>query len=408
MNYHRANSAEEGDANARSVIPAVQSAPAARNPYSSAVGAYMGPATDSSPDFQINLLDYLHILVKRRWLILSVVAASLVLTILITLMQTPLYTSTIRLQIDRQVAKIVEGGNITPIEGPDLEFMKTQYELLEGRTMAERVASALKLGDDADFFKTRGFSLVGSLKRLLGFRSAPAVQTGVSNRANLERAAAGVVLANRAVTPVLGSRLVDISYSDPEPSRAQKVAVAYADAFIASNLDKRFQANAYAKTFLEDQLTQLKLRLEQSEKALLDFGQKEEIVQTGDKASIAEGNLSAANGVLGTLISERIKNEQLWKQVQSAEAINVPQLLSNPVIETLRGKRSALQTEYQQRLETYKPSYPAMMELSSQIADIDRQLAKEVQTLKSSYHAAYQSSLNQENEMKKRIETLRA
>jgi succinoglycan biosynthesis transport protein ExoP len=408
MNYHRANSAEEGDANARSVIPAVQSAPVARDPYGSSVGAYMGPATDSTPDFQINLLDYLQILVKRRWLILSVIAASLVLTVLITLMQTPLYTSTIRLQIDRQVAKIVEGGNITPIEGPDLEFMKTQYELLEGRTMAQRVASALKLGDDADFFKTRGFSLVGSLKRLLGSRSAPPVQTGASNRANLERAAAGIVLANRAVTPVLGSRLVDISYSDPEPSRAQKVAVAYADAFIASNLDKRFQANAYAKTFLEDQLTQLKLRLEQSEKALLDFGQKEQIVQTNDKASIAENNLAAANGALSTLISERIKNEQLWKQLQSATAINLPQLLSSPVIEGLRAKRNTLESEYQQKVETFKPSYPAMVELSNQIAEVDRQLAVEMRTLKSSYQAAYESSLNQENEMKKRIETLRA
>ena len=30
--------------------------------------------------------------------------------------------------------------------------MRTQYELLQGRTMAERVASALKLGEDPDFF----------------------------------------------------------------------------------------------------------------------------------------------------------------------------------------------------------------------------------------------------------------
>ena len=68
---------------------------------------------------------------------------------------------------------------------------------------------------------------------------------------------------------------------------------------------------------------------------------------------------------------------------KSANAINVPQLLSNPVIEGLRAKRSALQTEYQQKLETFKPSYPAMVELSNQIAEIDRQLAAEVNTLKS-------------------------
>ena len=116
-----------------------------------------------------------------------------------------------------------------------------------------------------------------------------------ANRADLDAAAAGIVLGNRAVLPVVGSRLVDITYTDPNPARAQRVAAAFADAFIASNLDKRFQANAYAKAFLEDQLTQMKLRLEESEKALLDFGQKEQIVQTTAKASIAEDNLAAAN-----------------------------------------------------------------------------------------------------------------
>jgi len=407
MNYHRADLPEDSEAKAGAMVPAAQFVPATRDPYSSSVGSYIGPAAGAGSDFQIDLLEYLRILIKRRWLILSVVGGSLVLAILITLMQTPLYTSTVRLQIDQNVARIVEGGNITPVEGQDLEFLKTQYELLEGRTMAERVASALKLGEDQDFFDARGFSIVNFVQGLLGFRPA-AVRATNSNKANLEAAAAGIVLGNRTVTPVIGSRLVDISYSDPAPARAQKVAAAYADAFIASNLDKRFQANSYAKTFLEDQLSQLKLRLEQSERALLDFGQKEQIVQSNDKASIAENNLASANAALGVLISERIKNEQLWKQLEAANVINLPQLLTNPVIEGLRAKRNSLESDYQDKSETFKSSYPAMVELSNQIAEIDRQLAAEVNTLKSSYQGAYESSLDQENEMKKRIEGLRA
>ena len=74
--------------------------------------------------------------------------------------------------------------------------------------------------------------------------------------------------------------------------------MAYADAFIASTIDKRFQANAYAKTFLEDQIKQLKLRLEELEKVLLDFAQKEQIVAVTEKSSIAENNLAAAQTAL--------------------------------------------------------------------------------------------------------------
>ena len=284
--------------------------------------------------------------------------------------------------------------------------MRTQFELLNGRTMAERVASALKLGEDQDFFRPRNFSITGAIFKIIGLAGGSG--GGTANKSDREGAAAGIVLGNRAVRPVMGSRLVDIDYSDPNPSRAQRIASAYADAFVASNLDKRFQANSYAKVFLEDQLKTLKLRLEDSEKALIAFGQKEEIVATNDKASIAETNLANANAALGVLISDRIKNEQLWKQLDQATAINLPQLLTNPVIESLRTKRNTLSTEYQDKLETFKPSYPEMMQLSSQIAEIDRQLATELKTLKASYKAAYELSLSQENEMKRRVETLKA
>lgn len=150
------------------------------------------------------------------------------------------------------------------------------------------------------------------------------------------------------------------------------------------------------------------LRHERSQKRLLDFAQNEEIVDTNNKASIAETNLASANAALSTLVSERIKNEQLWKQLEAATVINLPQLLSNGMIETLRSKRNALQTEYQNKLETFKPSYPKMMQLSNQIVEIDRQLAAELKTLKASYKAAYESSLRQEEVMRHRIETLKA
>jgi polysaccharide biosynthesis transport protein len=405
MNYQRISPPNENDAKPGGLVPAPQTVPVARDPYGTAVGRHgYGYGAAAPSTFQIDLLEYLRILVKHRWLILSIVAAAVVLGAVTTLMKTPLYTSHIRLQIDRASDKIVQGGNITPETNDDDLFMQTQYEVLQSETMAARVASALKLGDDPTFLRPRDFSIIGFFENLFSSASTPAQE---SKKADLQDAAAGVVAANRIVQPVLGSRLVDIGYSDPDPGRAQRIAAAYGDAFIASNLDKRFEANSYAKVFLEDQLQQLKLRVEESQKALLNYGQKEEIVQSNDKASIAESNLGAANAALGTIVAERIKNEQQWKQLEPATAINLPQLLSNPVIEGLRTKRSTLQTEYQQKLQTFKPSYPDMVQLSSQIAEIDRQLTIEVNTLKESFKAAYQVSLDQEDEMKARIDTLK-
>ena len=134
---------------------------------------------------------------------------------------------------------------------------------------------------------------------------------------------------------------------------------------------------------------------------------REKTVEVGDKASVAENNLAAANAALEQLVSERMKSEELWRQVEGATAIDVPQLLSNQVIEGLRAKRKELETEYQEKAENYGPGFPSMGQISAKMREIDRQLAAEVKTIKHSLRAAYTSLLDQENAMKARIEKLR-
>ncbi|MBJ7545095.1 polysaccharide biosynthesis tyrosine autokinase [Rhodomicrobium udaipurense] len=331
---------------------------------------------------------------------MGMILMSCVLGAIHTLLKTPLYAANVRIQIEREGAKIVESGTTSPTETGSADFLRTQYELLKSRAMAERVTSALYLYKDDSFFKPRDVSTLGLIT---GYFSRP-----TSSQASKVATAADILMNAVTIKPVPGSRLVDIRYLDPNPQRAQIIANGYADAYIASNLNRRFEANAYAKTFLDDQIKQLQIRLQESEQALIDFAEKEGMVEVNDKASIAENSLAAANTAAGQLISERIKNEQLWRQVESTNAINLPQLLTNQVVDTLRGQRKALETEYQEKLENFKPSYPEMVQISNKIKEVYRQLAAEVKAIRNSLKAAYQSSLAQEVEMKGRIEELRA
>lgn len=345
---------------------------------------------------------YLYMVLKRRWLILGVTLAFFVLGGVRTLLQTPLYVATVRLQIEREAAKIVDGNASSINEMGGVEFLKTQFELLKSSSMAERVVSLLRLHEDDGFLKPQDASLLGILSS--AFSASGKQLPAPSAR---EKWVATIVRSNVSVLPVAGSRLVDVSYIDPSPARAQQIANGYAEAYVASNLDKRFEANSYAKMFLEDQVKQLKIRLEESEQAIVNFAESQKMVEVGDKASIAENNLAAANTAVGQLISERMKNEQSWRQVENVTVVNLPQFLSNNVIETLRAQRKALETDYQEKLENYKPSYPAMMQISNKMKEVDRQLAAEVKTIKNSLKGAYESSLAQENEMKERVEALR-
>jgi capsular exopolysaccharide synthesis family protein len=341
----------------------------------------------------VDLRNILRILNKRKWFIGGSLATCLVGGLLWTLLKTPLYTATLRLEIARSAPKILKGEDMGESDAAELE---TEIELLKSRNLAERVASLTNSARD-----------LGPTKSL-NPGTATSSEFGHRTRADLEREAANEILVGLAVKLVPGTRLVDVSYNDPQPARAQRIANAYGDAYVAANLDKRFQSNAHAKTFLEDRLKQIKLRLEDSQRTLLAFAEKEQIIATTDKASIAETDLAAANAALGGLIAERIKNEQLWRQAQSASGIDLPQILTNKVIEELRGRRGQLVTDYQEKSETFRADYPAMIQLNNKIKEIDRQVGVEVKAIKSSLKAAFEASLSQENEMKQRIEKLRA
>ncbi len=70
----------------------------------------------------------------------------------------------------------------------------------------------------------------------------------------------------------------------------------------------------------------------------------------------------------------------------------MPQLLTNKVIEGLRDQRNSLVTEYKEKLETFKPSYPAMVQINNKIEEIDRQIAHQIQAIKDSLKASYEAS----------------
>src|SRR4029078_6037453 len=113
------------------------------------------------------------------------------------------------------------------------------------------------------------------------------------------------------------------------------------------------------KVFLDDKIKQLKLKVEDSERALVALAQKQQIiaVDVEAKTSSAESNLTSANEELATITSERIKNDQLWRQAEKADAINVPQLLAEPAVADLLKQRTAIEIEYKQKLKTFTPAY---------------------------------------------------
>ena len=82
-----------------------------------------------------------------------------------------------------------------------------------------------------------------------------------------EAAAAGMVQGSVTVAPQRDSSLIAIAIEGANPELAARLANAYADNFIQSNMERRYEATSYARNFLQQRIAAVKGRLEQSERA---------------------------------------------------------------------------------------------------------------------------------------------
>src|SRR5262249_40196074 len=144
----------------------------------------------------------------------------------------------------------------------------------------------------------------------------------------------------------------------PSPEWAQRVANGVADSFVSSNLDRRYGATAYARNFLKERLEELKLKLEESEKALVAYVDEKELIGgtsagSNDKeskgGSLADSDLTALNTALQKVLAERIYAQNLWEQANNSTDIGLPQILEDAGIKTLRGQRAVLMADYQNK-----------------------------------------------------------
>src|SRR5690606_17584613 len=174
-----------------------------------------------------------------------------------------------------------------------------------------------------------------------------------------------------------------------------------------STLERRMGATSYAKTYLEDQLKQTKAKLEDSERKLVEFAQKEGLVNTGESGtSLAAQNLTELNGALAAAQNQRIRAEARWLQASTGGAMPADMLAASN-IGGLRQQKATLQADYQQRLAKFKPDYPDMQQLQRQIAEIDRQIGEEAGRIRASVKAEYDAAAAQERMLKGQIAALR-
>lgn len=351
---------------------------------------------------------YLRIAIRWRWLILGSIALAALVGLIFTLLATPQYTATSRIEINREGSRIVDTSDVeNKASSVDMEFYQTQYGLLTSRSLAERVARQLRLADDQAFFEM--FNATAEFERLSGGGSAAA-----GLREARVREAARLLLLRVNVVPIRLSRLVDIQFTSPSPQLSARIATAWSTAFIESSLERRFEATSYARRFLEQRLAQLRQRLEESERQLVGYATNQAIIaipvggadQSGRQAerSLTADSLAALNAELAAAIGDRVRAES---RLSGARGGAVTEALTNPAITQMRQRRSDVAAEYSRLLTQFEPGYPPLQALAAQLREIDQGIAREEGRVQSSLQNAYRDSLARERSLSANVENLK-
>jgi capsular exopolysaccharide synthesis family protein len=360
------------------------------------------PAELATPEDsrRTRLLNYWHALARRRLLIAGIVLAAVAAGLIITLLTHPLYTARAQIEISR-VKK-----NVTNVQGVDQdsnwydsEFYETQYALLKVDSLAVRVARKLQLADNPDFFTAHGVKL-----------PAAAGPLDPTERKRREALAAGMLRARIGISPVRNSSLVNVTYTSRSPVWSARIANAWPQEFIAATMDRDYASNADARRFLEGMLGNLRARLEESERAVLNFAAERDMVKLGgsrdaqgrveNPRTLVETDLDFVNTALLTARTERI--------AAASRVGGGVDLAAEGAVSRLRARREELAADYSRLLVQFEPAYPAARALKAQIDAIDAAIGRESQRARMAPQLSYAQAVRREQELGAQFRVLKA
>ena len=388
------------------------------------------PAEDGLP---LSVQDILAILNRHKWTLLLIVLLAVVAGAIRTLLTTPTYRSTVVLQFEKQAQRVVPFADVSGEEQVYVDehmFLQTQYGLLRSRALAQRVAAELGLlapQDQGPVAVQNAQASMLSLRiadRLDGGVAASAVadpsvferlvatyktltQPRVRSQQQMNEAGAiNAVLGSIVVEPTKNSRLVNLHVVHTDPEMAARIANTTAETFVNMAIERRMDSTSYAKTYLQDQITQTKARLEESERRLNLYARNNRILSLDEKTDVVNQSYTEFATALMKAEQERIKAQAMFQEVRN-DPNKIPATLDSKMVQSYKEQKARLEIEYQQNLAVYKPEFPRMVQLRAQIAEVDRKLRDEITAYGTAIQAQYEAALKHEAILRARVAATR-
>jgi len=358
---------------------------------------------DVSPEEFRHLREYLQIILKRRWVVLTCLLAVFTTVAIGTLKQKPVYEGKVVVEINPEQPNVLNFKEVLQISTVDVDsYRETQYKVLQSRTLAERVVQALQLYKSPEFYQERWlFGLIVADPKTLPSNSNAAPPDVLSD---YYRNSVQHLIDSMDVRPVRRSNLVEVAVDSQDPKFAARVANQLANEYIEQNLQVRWDETVKASEWLQGQLTNLKGKLEKDEDALQSYAQTHSILFIEEKKNLVTERLGQLQNEYTKAQAERFQKESQYSLVRAGKVQDLPGFLSNRLVQDLSVRLAELDREYSQLTATVKPDYPRAVALKKQVDSVQSALDREKAALAQNIVDEYRSAVANEKYLSQALE----
>lgn len=347
-----------------------------------------------------HLRDYLNVVWKRKWLLLSLLVVVTTLVAIQMYRMPSIYEAETMIQIEPKTRIGIKTKDIIINQGTDPGYWNTQLQLLQSPRLARQVITRLDLMNNPAFISGQERAgLLPGLSRLFSRRQTPAAvaqeaeggltvarddapaieqeQLSPERLARLE-SYENAILAGLTVSPRERTNLVDLNYQHTNPELAQKIADTFAVIFIENDRQRENTGSTTAKDKLAEQLITL-----QTKKGELENKRIQYMKDRGIPLSDMKG-LNVVAERLGITSAEALAAESDVKKLQAAydaarsasDDFAIPEVQRDPQVQAIRDKLRGMEERRAALLVQYTERYPEVIKIDEQVKRLERDLIK--------------------------------
>jgi uncharacterized protein involved in exopolysaccharide biosynthesis/Mrp family chromosome partitioning ATPase len=322
---------------------------------------------------QVHLTDYLNIIKRRKWVVIGFFLAVITIVAVVSFQATRIYKATAQIIIEQQISPLTPIANVAVNDTKQQDYYQTQYNLLRSRSLACKVIKDLELWKDFEVNMAENPNPSTSKAELLigvgeKWNGGIPVATTETSGSQINPLIVNWYLSSLQITPIRGSRLVNVSFLGSSPELISRIVNAHVVAFIEEKIQMQRSAAEKALEWIKVQLTEQKTKVEQSQRAIHEYKRKNNLISTKARA-------------------DRMIKQATYKQLEDfpvydESIFTLPEVNGDQVIQNLRSQLVQLKTQRLEMATKYGPKHPRMLELESRVRQLEQEVMREVHQVK--------------------------